>query len=85
MTSADPTCVIAIARSWLGTPCHDQASLRGAGCGCLDLAHGVWREVVGSEPFPIPPNSRDWDETGPSEVLAEGARRMMIEVFDPTV
>jgi hypothetical protein len=30
--------------------------------------------VVGPEPFPIPPYSRDWGETGPREVLAEGAR-----------
>lgn len=80
MTPADADKVIAAARSWLGTPYHDQASLRGAGCDCLGLARGVWREVVGPEPFPIPPYSRDWGETGPREVLAEGARGCMIEV-----
>ena len=78
--SADPSIVIAAARGWRGTPYHDQASLRGVGCDCLGLARGVWREVVGPEPFPIPAYSRDWGETGPREVLAEGARRMMIEV-----
>lgn len=36
--------------------------------------------MVGPEPFPIPPYSRDWGETGPREVLAEGARAMMIEL-----
>ena len=77
---ADPSIVIATARGWLGTPYHDQASLRGVGCDCLGLARGVWRKVVGPEPFPIPPYSRDWGETGPREVLAEGARSMMIEV-----
>jgi len=72
--------VIAAARAWLGTPYHDQASLRGVGCDCLGLARGVWREVVGDEPFIIPPYSRDWGETGSHEVLAEGARGAMIEI-----
>ncbi len=80
MTPADLERVIASARAWLGTPYHDQASLRGVGCDCLRLARGVWREVVDPEPFPIPPYSRDWGETGSREVLAEGARAMMIEV-----
>ena len=80
LAAADPARVIGIARSWLSTPYHDHASLRGVGCDCLGLTRGVWRDVVGPEPFPIPPYSRDWGETGPREVLAEGARRMMIEV-----
>ena len=80
MTAADPDVVIAAARSWLGTPYHDQASLRGVGCDCLGLARGVWRDVVGAEPHPIPPYSRDWGETGVREVLADGARAMMIEI-----
>jgi NlpC/P60 family putative phage cell wall peptidase len=78
--SAAPKKVIAVARAWLGTPYHDQASLKGVGCDCLGLARGVWREVVGDEPFIIPPYSRDWGETGPREVLAEGARGAMIEI-----
>ena len=80
MTAADPDAVIAAARGWLGTPYHDQASLRGVGCDCLGLARGVWRDLVGAEPQPIPPYSRDWGETGVCEVLAEGARAMMIEI-----
>ena len=80
MTPADPDRVIAAARGWRGTPYHDQASLRSVGCDCLGLARGVWREVVGPEPFPIPPYSRDWGESGPREVLADGARETMIEV-----
>ena len=79
-SAANAAPVITIARSWLGTPYHDQASLRGVGCDCLGLARGVWREVVGNEPFPIPPYSRDWGETGPLEVLAEGAGAMMAEI-----
>ena len=80
MTHADPEAVIAAARAWLGTPYHDQASLRGVGCDCLGLARGVWRDLVGAEPQAIPPYSRDWGETGVREVLADGARGMMIEI-----
>ena len=80
MTPADPDRVIAAARGWRGTPYHDQASLRGVGCDCLGLARGVWREVVGPEPFSIPPYSRDWGESGPRELLADGARGVMIEI-----
>ena len=80
MNAANSQRVIKVARSWLGTPYHDQASLRGVGCDCLGLARGIWREVVGPEPFPIPPYSRDWGETGPREVLADGARLMMPEI-----
>ena len=80
MIFADPDAVIAAARAWLGTPYHDQASLRGVGCDCLGLARGVWRDLVGAEPNAIPPYSRDWGETGVREVLAEGARAMMIEI-----
>ena len=77
---ADPARVVAVARSWIGTPYHDQASTKGAGCDCLGLARGVWREVVGAEPGPLPPYSRDWGETSGREVLLEGGRAHMIAV-----
>ena len=64
MRSADPGRVIAAARAWIGTPYHDQASLRGAGCDCLGLARGIWREIVGPEPFELPAYGRGWGETG---------------------
>lgn len=77
---ADPAAVIAAARGWLGTPYHDQQSLKGVGCDCLGLARGVWREVVGPEPETLPPYSRDWGEVGAREVLTEGALRWMVPV-----
>ena len=77
---ADPVAVVEAARAWLGTPYHDQASLKGVGCDCLGLARGVWRDVVGPEPVPVPPYSRDWGETGRREVLFEGAALAMIRV-----
>lgn len=78
--SARGDLVVGVARGWLGTPYHDQASVKGIGCDCLGLARGVWREVVGPEPLAIPPYSRDWGETGAREVLAEGITRVMTAV-----
>jgi len=75
-----PARIVKAARSWLGTPYHDQASVKGVGCDCLGLIRGVWREVVGPEPMPVPPYSRDWGEAGPHEVLADAARAAMIEI-----
>ena len=80
MRAADPDRVIAAARGWLGTPYHDQASVRGVGCDCLGLVRGVWRELSGPEPMPIPAYSRDWGETGMREPLAEAARSVMLEL-----
>ena len=73
---ADPDAVIAAARGWLGTPYHDQASLRGVGCDCLGLARGVWREVVGDEPFPTPPYSRDWGLVAGPEGINRSSERL---------
>ena len=75
-----PARIVKAARRWIGTPYHDQASVRGVGCDCLGLLRGVWREVVGPEPMPVPPYSRDWGEAGPVEVLAEAARIAMLEL-----
>ena len=69
-TAADPAGVFAAARSWLGTPYHDQASVKGVGCDCAGLARGIWREVVGEEPAALPPYSRDWGEGGARETFA---------------
>jgi NlpC/P60 family putative phage cell wall peptidase len=72
--------IVASARSWIGTPYHDQASVKGAGVDCLGLARGVWREVIGKEPTAIPPYSRDWGETRPTEVLAAGAAQWLVPI-----
>ena len=77
--------IVAAARSWIGTPYVHQASLKGAGCDCLGLLRGVWREIVGSEPEAAPPYSPDWAEAcalnGISrETLAEAAARHLIPI-----
>lgn len=72
--------IIAAAQAWIGTPYRHQASVRGAGCDCLGLVRGVWRDVYGVEPETPPPYSADWGEAGPVEYILEAARRTMIEI-----
>jgi NlpC/P60 family putative phage cell wall peptidase len=72
--------VIEVARAWLGTPYHDQASVKGVGCDCIGFARGIWREIVGEEPTALPPYSRDWGEVGARETFAEGVRSFLIEI-----
>lgn len=72
--------VVAEARSWIGTPYHDQASMKGAGCDCLGLVRGVWRAVIGPEPERLPPYTHDWRSKESREPLIAAARRHFVEV-----
>lgn len=67
--------VITAARGWIGTPYRHQASCKGAGCDCLGLLRGVWREVLGEEPEAMPAYSMDWSEPARDEVLWRAAAR----------
>jgi len=67
--------IVAAARHWIGTPYRHQASARGAGCDCLGLVRGVWRDVYGTEPETPPPYSPDWGEVQGREILIAAASR----------
>jgi NlpC/P60 family putative phage cell wall peptidase len=72
--------VVASAREWIGTPYQHQMSLKGAGSDCLGLVRGVWREVLGAEPVPIPAYTYDWSEVSKAEVLWTSAREVMCDI-----
>jgi len=72
--------VVAIARQWLGTPYHHQASRMGVGADCLGLVRGVYRELYGFDAATPPPYSRDWAEASGIETMLEGARRHLVEI-----
>ena len=76
--------VVAEARRWLGTPYVHQASARGAGCDCLGLVRGVWRGVLGPEPFAMPAYAPDWGEVAGEELVLGFARRCMIGIPAPS-
>ncbi len=71
--------VLAAARGWIGTPYVHQAATRGAGCDCLGLIRGVWRELNGAEPEAVPPYTPDWSEPARRERLWRAAARHMAE------
>lgn len=71
--------IIAAARRWIGTPYHHQASCLGAGADCLGLIRGVWRDLYGAEPEPVPAYSMDWSEPQRLELLWQAAARHMTE------
>jgi len=66
--------VIAEARRWIDTPYRHQASCRGAGSDCLGLIRGIWRELCGAEPLPLPPYTPNWDEATDHDRLLSAAR-----------
>lgn len=66
------------ARGWIGTPYRHGASCRGAGADCLGLVRGVWRELYGTEPEPVPAYGPDWSEAGREERLWAAALRHLV-------
>ena len=72
--------VVNEARSWLDTPYHDQASLKGVGCDCLGLVVGVWKALYGSAlPQKIPAYSRFWGEVKGDELLLRAVKNYLVE------
>lgn len=52
-----------IARSWIGTPYHHQAAIKGVGCDCLGLLRGLWVEL-GYRPISMVPDyPQSWPKT----------------------
>lgn len=76
MSRADTA--VSIARRWIGTPYRHQATCEGAGCDCLGLLRGIWREIYGAEPEPVPPYSPNWAEPEKNEILLAAASRWLL-------
>lgn len=72
--------IVTLARSWIGTPYHNMAAVKGRGCDCLGLVRGVYAEISGGLlKTPVyarrPPRASLGQET-----LLEAARRHLVEV-----
>lgn len=67
--------IVRLARAWIGTPYHHQASVRGVGADCLGLLRGLWRDLYGQDAELPPAYTRDWAEAHGREELLAGASR----------
>lgn len=75
--AADPERVVALARSWIGTPYRHQASAKGAGADCLGVIRGIWADLYGEPAEAPPPYSAEWTEVSGREVLWRAAMRWL--------
>lgn len=75
--------IVSAALLWLGTPYRHQASKIGAGCDCLGLLRGVWREIYGSEPIRLPPYRADWRDPLNAGALLAAAEKHLIRKNAP--
>ena len=57
---AQRAAVVAEARSWIGTPYHHAADVKGAGVDCAMLLVRVFSDLGLVEPFDPRPYTRDW-------------------------
>ena len=74
--------IVAAARSWIGTPYLHQGTHKGAGCDCLGLIRGGWRETVGAEPSRVPTYTPDWSEPEGQERLFAAAHLWLEDAAD---
>lgn len=69
--------IIKIARSWIGTPYHHQASLKGVGCDCIGLVRGVYCEAYDTELPEMVNYSSDWGDANGNEDMVIAALKYL--------
>jgi NlpC/P60 family putative phage cell wall peptidase len=52
--------VVDVARSWIGTPYHHNASLKQVGCDCFGLIRGIYEDITGVKIYPSSEYSPSW-------------------------
>ena len=72
--------IVEIARGWIGTPYHHQASCKGIGTDCLGLVRGVYRDVTGRDADVTANYTRDWADASGDETMLAGARAQLGEI-----
>lgn len=72
--------LVTLARSWIGTPYHNRAAVKGQGVDCIGLIRGLWAEIHKTIPD-VPHYSPRWSARNKGEeTLLNAARQYLIEV-----
>lgn len=69
--------IVLATRRWLHTPYRHRSATRGAGCDCLGLIRGVWRDL-GGETIELPAYRSDWRDTRHSDDLLALAEQRLV-------
>jgi NlpC/P60 family putative phage cell wall peptidase len=72
--------IVTLARSWIGTPYHNMAAVKGRGCDCLGMLRGVYAEITGK--LISTPNYRGRPPKASTgrETMLDAAREYLVEV-----
>lgn len=70
--------IVLAARQWLGTPYRHRAATLGAGCDCLGLIRGIWRQLHGSEPVAVPPYGASYRDRAHIDGLWQAAETLLV-------
>lgn len=72
--------IATLARTWVGTPYHNHAAIKGVGCDCIGLIRGIWADIHGELP-PVPHYTPRWSQRNTGEErLLDAARAYLVEV-----
>lgn len=76
--------VCRIARTWLGTPYHHQAAVKGAGVDCAMFIKAVFEEAALIPKTPMPDYSPQWHLHHSTELLVKRLLRHAVEIDQAT-
>lgn len=74
--------IVSAAMSWVGTPFHDHAGVKGAGVDCMHLLRGVFSEVGLIELFDVRHYYPEWYQHRDKEIFLEGLSHYAWPVYD---
>jgi cell wall-associated NlpC family hydrolase len=77
------TVVIAIARTWIGTPYHHGARIRRIGADCATFLAAVFEEAGLVQPVTLPAYLPQWHQNGHEELYLDLVREHCCEVEAP--